>query len=490
MRRPLQRIFDWVNDRTGIPEAVARTARHLVPADAKWWYVFGSATLCAFMIQVLSGVSLAFSYIPSAGQAYSTLQFIDSEAPFGHFLRGLHSYGASAMVLMVGIHMAQVFLFGAYKFPRELNWTTGVLLLVFTLLMGFTGQLLRWDQNAVWSVVVAAEQAGRVPVIGTWLAHFTLGGDTVGGSTLTRFFVFHVFIVPGLIVAFIGLHLWLVLRHGISEPPIAGKHVNPKTYRAEYKMLLEKNGMPFWPDAAWRDIVFCVGMIIVVAVLAAIFGAPHLEKPPDPSIIEASPRPDWYLLWYFGALALLPHGSERYVMVFGPLLAGLALLVLPFVSNKGERSLRRRPWAFAAVLMVVVMIGTLWVAGAQSRWSPNFKAKPLSFASVGSSEEPIFEGAKLFYAKGCLNCHLIEDEGGRYGPDLSKIADRMTKPQMILKISNGGVNMPAYAANLTSTELDKIVAFLQSRNNRDTYVGANISRPIAMPAATEPNPAR
>ncbi len=466
----LPRIFngirDWVDDRTGLPKAIGKMARHLVPPDAKWWYVFGSATLCAFMIQVISGIALAFSYIPSASQAYLTLQFISDEAPFGHFLRGLHYYGASAMVLMVGLHMAQVFLFGSYKFPRELNWATGVLLLGFTLVMGFTGQLLRWDQNAVWSVVVGAEQAGRAPFIGKWLAHFTLGGDTVGGATLTRFFAIHVFIMPALIFAFVGLHLWLVLRHGIAEPPKAGKPVDPKTYRQEYKELIEKKGRPFWPDAAWRDIVFCVGMIAAIAALALYFGAPPLGKPPDPSIVAASPRPDWYLLWYFAVLALLPHGSEKYFMVFGPLLAGILLMALPFISNRGERSPSRRPWAIAAILMIVLMIAALWAEGVQSPWSPNFKAQPLAPSVVGATNGPVFVGAQLFHSKGCLNCHLIGDDGGRRGPDLTDVASRLPSSQMILRISNGGLNMPAYAKNLTPAEMDALVAFLQSRKTQ------------------------
>jgi len=462
----MKKLLQWLEDRTGLAETIGPMMRHLVPHDARWWYVFGSATMCAFMIQVVSGIALAFAYIPSTNDAYSTLRFITNEAPFGQFLRGLHYYGASAMVLMVGLHMAQVFLFGSYKFPRELNWATGVLLLGFTLVMGFTGQLLRWDQTAVWSVVVAAEQAGRVPLIGHWLAHFTLGGDTVGGATLNRFFVIHVFIMPALIFAFVGLHLLLVLRHGISEPPTPGKPVDPKTYRQEYKELMEKTGKPFWPDAAWRDVVFAVAMIVVMALLALIFGPPELGRAPDPSLIDANPRPDWYLLWYFAVLALLPHGTEEYFMVFGPLLAGIALIALPFICFRGERSVRRRPWSVASVILTLIMIATLWVAGAKSKWSPNFDIKPLPEQVVGAASGPVAEGARLFYSKGCLNCHLIGEFGGRRGPDLTAIGSLLTKDQIILRIANGGVNMPAFASALTRTEMDGLTAFLQSRKRQ------------------------
>jgi ubiquinol-cytochrome c reductase cytochrome b subunit len=459
----LKQAWSWLDDRFGFTGFFGPMMSHLVPGDARWWYVFGSATMAAFMIQVMTGVALAFSYVPSAANAYDTLQFISHHAAFGRFMRGLHYYGASAMVLMVGLHMAQVFLFGSYKFPREMNWVTGSLLLAFTLVMGFSGQLLRWDQTGVWSVVVAAEQVGRTPLIGNWLAHFTLGGETVGGATLSRFFAIHVFVMPALLFAFIGLHLALVLRHGISEPPKAGNPVDPKTYRREYEDLLKKSGKPFWPDAAWRDVVFSVAMIAGIVLLAIFVGPPELGKPPDRSLIGADPRPDWYLLWYFAVLALLPHGTESAFMVFAPLVAGFLLVALPFVFPRGERSPRRRPWAVALVLMVGLMIGTLWVAGAKSPWSPNFNAQPLPAAAIGATNGPVADGAQLFYEKGCLNCHLIGRHGGRRGPVLTVIGNKLTREQMILRISNGGVNMPAFAGNLTSAQMDSLVAFLQSR---------------------------
>ncbi len=463
MRRVLIAAWTWIDDRLGIGDLIGPSMKHLVPRDAGWWYVFGSATMVAFIVQVATGVALAFSYISSASQAYETLVFITNNAPFGSFLRGLHYFGASAMVLMVGAHMAQTFLFGAYKYPREMNWTTGVLLLAFTLVMGFTGQLLRWDQNAAWSVVVAAEQAGRVPLIGDWLARFILGGNTIGGATLSRFFAIHVFLVPALIFIFVAVHLRLVLRHGISEPPTAGKPVNPKTYRKEYAELMAKTGHPFWPDGAWRDFIFGTGLIVVIVLLALLVGPPALDTPPDPSILKAAPRPDWYLLWYFAVLALIPPRLEGYVMILAPAVIGILLLIVPILNNRGERAPSRRPWSIAVVLLSVITIGSLWIAGAKSPWSPNFEPEPLTPEIIGATNGPVFHGAQLFQAKACLNCHLIQGHGGRRGPELTYIADLLTKDNMTIRIVNGGVNMPAFGATLKPGEIEDLVAFLESR---------------------------
>lgn len=474
-------IWRWVDDRLGLSDLLGPSLKHLVPRDAKWWYVFGSATLVAFIIQVVTGVALAFSYVPSSSQAYETLRFITDQAPFGHFMRGLHYFGASAMVLMIGAHMAQTFLFGAYKYPREMSWGTGVLLLAFTLAMGFTGQLLRWDQTAAWSVVVAAEQAGRVPIIGNWLATFILGGTTIGGATLSRFFAIHVFVIPAIMFAFIGLHLWLVLRHGISDPPVPGKPVDPRTYKQEYHAELERTGVPFWPDGAWRDFVFGTGVVVAIAVLAWLIGPPHIENPPDPSILHADPRPDWYLLWYFAVLALIPARIEGVVMIAAPIAVGVILLMAPILGNKGERHWSRRPWAIGVVLLAVLMIGSLWIEGANAPWSPNFNAQPLPEKVVGTATGPVAKGAKLFLQHACLNCHLIDGYGGRRGPDLSYVADRLTRDDMIIRIVNGGNNMPAFGNMIKPDDLNAIVAFLQTRHRPAPTLASDSSGPVGLP---------
>jgi ubiquinol-cytochrome c reductase cytochrome b subunit len=162
------------------------------------------------MLQVATGVALAFMYVPSAGEAYQSLQYITDQTTFGRIVRGMHNWGASAMILLMGVHMVRVYLTASYKFPREMNWISGVVLWALVVIMAFSGQVLRWDQTAVWSTIVAAEQAGRIPFIGEWVAQFLIGGGTIGAATLSRMFAYHVFIVPALLFIFIGLHLYLV----------------------------------------------------------------------------------------------------------------------------------------------------------------------------------------------------------------------------------------------------------------------------------------
>ncbi len=456
----LKRALAWIDDRLGLSEGPWQALRHPVPRSVNWWYVLGSATLVAFVFQVITGVALAFTYVPAPNSAYESLQFITHGAILGRVVRGIHYFGASAMVLLITAHMARVFLTGSFKFPRELNWLTGVLLLFLTLAMAFTGQLLRWEQNAYWSVVVAAAQARRTPLIGDWLVRIVVAGQTVGGATLTRFYATHVFLLPALMFGLIGLHLALVLRHGISEPPRAGRPVNPKTYRQWYAALLRREGMPFWPNAAWRDVVFALAIGAVVVALSIIYGPPELGKPADPTIVQASPRPDWYFLWYFALLSLIPPSTEDWVIIGFPLLVAVILLALPFIAPAGERSPSRRPWAVAIVAITAAAIVVLVREGDRSPWSPDLSPKPLPASVVAPLQGAALEGATLFEQRGCINCHRIAGSGGLRGPDLTTVGSRLSADQLTWRILNGGGNMPAYGDSLQPGEVSALVAFL------------------------------
>ncbi|HEY9001281.1 MAG TPA: cytochrome b N-terminal domain-containing protein [Mucilaginibacter sp.] len=458
----LKRIWHWIDDRSGLSEIFLPLIKHPVPPGSKWSYVFGSATLFCLILQIITGVALALLYQPSSSGAYQSLKFITDRAAFGSVLRGIHYFGASGMIIMVGVHMMRVYITAAYKYPREMGWITGVILLFLTIAMGFTGQLLRWDSNGVWSSVVAAEQLGRIPLIGKPLARLLLGGDTIGGHSLSRFFAYHVFIIPAIIFLFLGYHIMLVFRNGISEPTKAGRLLDPKTYRQWYKDMLKKVGVPFWPYAGWRDLIFGAATIIAIIILAVVVGPPKLTQPPDPSMVYSQPKPDWYMLSIFSLFALMPPRIESYMIVIGPLLTILLLLALPFVSNKGERSPRRRPWAVFGSVCVVIFVFSLFLEGERASWSPRFKTKPLRAAQINSQDTTVISGAALFYKKGCLYCHKVNGSGGLNGPDLSHVALRLSPDQMTIRIVNGGDNMPAYGGMISNEQMQQILTFLKS----------------------------
>jgi ubiquinol-cytochrome c reductase cytochrome b subunit len=463
MKKGLRHIWKWIDDRSGISEMLKPLLNHPVPPGSKWAYVFGSATLFCFILQVATGIGLALLYQPSSDKAFQSLQFITYEATLGRTLRGIHYFGASGMILMVGIHMLRVYITAAYKFPREMSWISGVFLLVFTIGMGFTGQLLRWDANGVWSSVVAAEQMGRIPLIGKYMARLLIGGDTLGGQTLSRFFAYHVFLFPSLLFVFIGFHLWLVMRNGISEPPKAGYPVDPKTYRQWYHTMLKSKGIPFWPYAAWRDVLFSAITIITIVVLAVVIGPPVLGKQPDPSMVYTTPEPDWYLLWIYALFALMPTAIESYAMFFGPIIVFALLFAVPFISKGGERSPIKRPWAMVGSAAVVIVVSALLMAGSKANWSPNFDTKPLTATAIHSTDTTVIAGGILFYQKGCLYCHTVAGQGGLKGPDLTHVARRLSVQDMKIRIINGSKDMPAYGQSLTRDELNKLIAFLETR---------------------------
>jgi len=459
----LRRIVEWFDDRTGLVQLGKYLALHPVPRNVGWSYVFGSATLVALLIQIVTGIALATLYVPSSGQAYASLQYIATTAPWGSLLRGMHFFGGSAMILLVGLHAIRIFLSGSYKFPREMNWISGSILMMSTLGIGFTGQILRWDQTAFWSLVVGAEQAGRTPWFGDLVGRLLMGGDAIGGNTLNRFFALHVFVLPGLLLTVLCLHLYLVIRNGISEPPHPDRPVDPASYRQWYQRLLQRDGEPFWPHAVWRDAVFGTLVIAAIVILAVTVGAPEIGAPPDASLLDAHPRPDWYFMWYFAVLALLPHELEDIVILLAPVVAFLGLFLLPLVANRGDRHPRKRPWSLCFLVFILISIGALWIAGNRADWSPDFKAKALTPEVVGATSGPIARGGEIFSQRGCIFCHVISGHGGRRGPELSAVGNRLTSQQLTIRILNGGYNMPSYGSILKAGEVQDLVEFLQSR---------------------------
>jgi len=464
--RLIQKLGAWFDLRLELGAPIREIAGHPVPREsASWFYVFGSAALTVFMFQIVTGILLALIYVPSAGEAWNSLQTINHGISLGWFIRALHGWGSNFMVAIVLIHMVQVFLFGAYKFPRELTWMVGVLLLLVTLGMAFTGQVLRFDQDAYWGLGIGASIASRVPVIGPWAVNLMLGGPIIAGATLSRFFALHVFVIPGLLIAFVGVHLLMVLKLGINEWPMPGRIVRRATYVQEYHELTHKQGVPFVPSAVWKDIFFSAFILIAIAVCAVQFGPFGPGGQPDPTIIQIAPRPDFFFLWLYALLSFLPPSAETPILLIGPAIGIVVLLALPLVAGEGEKSWKRRPIAVLTILLIAVALGTLTHLAQHAPWSPVMDAWssqpiPAEFLTGRTALER--HGALVFQAKQCHNCHSLDDKGGQRGPALDKVAVRLTEDQLIRQVIQGGGNMPAYGKNLSPAETTALVAFLKT----------------------------
>ena len=225
-------VVGWLDERTGGSSFLTAMLYRKVPKGTNWFYTLGSATLFAFVFQALTGVFLAMYYTPSPTQAYGSITHLTNDVWMGEFVRGMHKWGASVMIICIFLHMARTFFFGAYKYPRELNWVIGVVLLILTLVMGLTGYLLPFDQRSYWATEVASNITGTGPIVGPYLADFLRGGPEIGATTLSRFYSIHMLLVPGLIIALIGAHLYLVVKQGTTAPPWL-KAERPKSLRRE-----------------------------------------------------------------------------------------------------------------------------------------------------------------------------------------------------------------------------------------------------------------
>ena len=487
--RLIKKVGEWLDQRLKLGATIRETAEHPVPREsASWFYVFGSAALTVFALQLVTGILLALIYVPSAGEAWNSLQVLNHQITLGWFIRALHGWGSDFMLALVLIHMVQVFLFGAYKFPRELTWIMGVLLLLVTLGMAFTGQVLRFDQDAYWGLGIGASISSRVPVLGPLIVNLLLGGPIIGGATLSRFFALHVFVIPGLLIAFVSIHLLLVLKLGINDWPMPGRIVRRATYLQEYHELTHKQGVPFVPQAIWKDAAVSGFVLLSIAACALVYGPFGPGGQPDPTIIQTAPRPDFFFLWVYASLSYLPPSAETPILLIVPAVGILGLLALPFVAGEGEKHWKRRPIAVLSVLLIAVALGTLTHLGEHTPWSPVMDAwssQPIPAEYLTGRTALERRGALVFQAKQCHNCHSLDGQGGQRGPALDRVAVRLTPDQLIRQVIQGGGNMPAYGKNLTPAETNALVAFLETLHPAGQAPAHDASRDAALGVPAE-----
>ena len=464
--RLIKSVGAWLDARLQLATPIRQTLQHPVPSKtASWAYVFGSAALTVFGLQLVTGILLALLYVPSAGEAWNSLQVLNHQVSLGWFIRALHGWGSNFMLAIVLIHMAEVFLLGAYKFPRELTWVIGILLLLLTLGMAFTGQVLRFDQDAYWGLGIGASISSRIPIAGPWIVKLLLGGPIIAGATLSRFFALHVFVIPGSLILFVSLHLLLVLKLGINEWPMPGRVVRRATYLKEYHELTHRDGIPFVPGAVAKDLVFSGAILLAIVVCALLFGPFGPGGQPDPTIIQTAPKPDFFFLWLYAVLSLLPPSLETPVLLIGPAVALAVLVGLPFFSGEGEKSWKRRPIAVLSILLVAVSLGTFTHLAIQAPWSPEMDAwsgDPIPPKYLKNRTPLQRQGALVFQVKQCRNCHAVGGSGGERGPALDTVAVHLTPDQLVRQVIQGGGNMPAYGKNLSPAETTALVAFLET----------------------------
>lgn len=423
-REMLLRARAWVDERTGFDRALEIALDEPIPGGASWAYVFGSATLILFLLQATTGALLAFYYVPTADHAHASVEFIQKAVPFGWLLRGLHFWGASAMVVLTVAHVAQVFVWGAYKGRREIVWLIGAVLLQLVLAFAFTGYLLPWDQKAYFGTQVGAGIAGGVPFVGELAGQAMLGGTSITTITLSRFFAAHVLWLPAITFTLIGAH---VVMFRMASP--AG------SFRAGRS---RERVEPFYPRQLFFDAVAALGLFAALVALSYLQPAP-LEAAADPTS-EYLPRPEWYFLSVFQLLKYFPASLAVVPAVILPGLIFGVLTLVPFLDRRAERAPHRRPVAVGAF---VVVVGAIVLLTALARWEdrrdPNVRATlerqqrraeeamraPFVPQQLGDGPAPAGgqtsaapDPPPAAFTANCAACHGEHAEGGKVGPSL------------------------------------------------------------------------
>ena len=382
----------FLNERLPLSEFSAHLRKPL-PKHINLLFSLGSLAMFLLLLQAATGAFLALYYSPSPEHAHNAVTYISEEVPFGAFVRGLHHWGASAMVIVVVLHLLRVVLYSSYKAPRELTWIFGVLLLLVTLGFGFTGYLLPWDEKAYWATVVGVEIASTAPVLGDFVAKVMRGGAEIGAVTLSRFYALHTIWLPWLAFGLVGAHLFFVRYYGSSGKP-------------ENTPEEMKTGKPFYPDQVFEDVV---GMLILFAVLAcvALFVSVPLEDVADPTNADYDPRPEWYFLFLFQLLKYFQGPFEVLGTFVIPTVGMLLLLFLPFLDRSERAVLWKRPIALTVTSVSVAGIVLLTILGASS---PKLETQETPQSTEQAQDPAIPETEEVDEGEEVFDFQLTEEE--------------------------------------------------------------------------------
>jgi len=434
-----------------------------LPSNLGWSVTLGSMGVALFGLLAATGMFLAMYYSPSPGKAYQSIEYIMNEVPLGDVLRGIHHWGAGAMVLVVFLHLFCVFFAGAFKAPRELTWIVGVLLLFVTLGLGFTGYLLPWDQKAYWATVVAANIPSDIPIIGESITNLILGG-TVSGFTITRFYAIHMLILPACMLVLIVGHIYLVRLHGVSE------HKSKKTSTKETGIVTAEQSRlyRFFPEHCGRSsLVFLV--IFSIILYLSIFA--EVPKEDIAGTIDESylPRPEWYFMWIFELLTYFSGSTEVIGSLGIPTLCAVILLGLPFIEKSKHIGSAKRPLATAVGVSSAVVIVYLTIMGFSGAHDYG-KTLLIPDRQLTQSEE---KGMQIYVQQDCSYCHQTLGEGGRrVGPDISNIKAKGRTPEYLAKFVKDPQSeswfsiMPKYA--LKQEELSALADFMLALDFSET----------------------
>jgi ubiquinol-cytochrome c reductase cytochrome b subunit len=439
-------VLAWLEHRTGLETAIHDFLYEDIPASSGWHQVFGSVALFLFTVQVFTGILLAFNYAATPGDAYNSLNYILTQVTAGRLIHGLHHWGASMMIVVVVLHMIQVFLFGAYKKPREATWLVGVVLLLIVLGFGLTGYLLPWDNRAYWGTVVSTQIAGQMPLAGAYLQRLLGTNGTVGVVTFARFFALHVLILPPLTSGLIVFHVYLVRKHGVT--PLAGDTAPKKK---------------FFPEQVMKDTIAVFIAFAILFGMALLVDVP-LERLADPTDLTYIPRPDWYFLFLFQTLKFFKGSLEPVGTVLLPNLAILVLILTPFIDRGQLKKVTQRTTAIGIVVFAVIAWTALTTAAIVT--TPAMTPQQVgNSAAAGTNQFSPQELAGLGYFRQekCLTCHNLVSGSPKAGPDLAGGGPRKDAAWMVSHFKNpgqatSGSGLPA--TPLSDANLEAIAAFM------------------------------